>query len=243
MGDETANCRATREALSAMLDGEDPGAGPAVVRAHVDGCPDCARWYERADQLGRQLRIAPAPEPGPDVAEAVLGQVELPRAGRWHRPLRIGVLVAAVAQLAVGLAAAFGPLGMPSVAGVAHVNHEESAFNLAFGVGLLVVGINTRAARHQVPVLASLVGVLALGSVADLTAGHVEVLRLATHLPLVVGLVLAAALRRGPPTERGPDRHAPGLLPGPRSSARELPDAEIAHRRGSPPPAAHREAA
>lgn len=237
------NCRAAREALSAVLDGEDPGADPAAVRSHVAGCADCARWYERADQLGRQLRIAPAPEPGPDVTEAVLAQIELPRVGRWHRPLRVALIAAAVAQLAVGLAAVFEPLGMPSLAGFAHVNHEESAFNLAFGVGMLVVGINTRAARHQVPVLACLVGMLALGSAVDLVSGHVEVARLATHLPLVLGLVLAAALRKGPPTEHGPDRHASGLLPTPRSSARALPDAELARPYGTPPPAAHREAA
>lgn len=241
--EDRTNCEAAREALSALLDDEDPGADPAAVRAHIDTCAECERWRERAEQLGRQLRIAPAPQPGPDVTEQVLSRVELPRAGRWRRPLRIALLAAAVAQLGVGVAALFGPLGMPSAAAFTHVNHEEAAFNLAFGVGLLAVAINPRAARHQLPVLASLVGLLAAGSAADLVAGHVEFSRLATHVPLVLGLVLAAALRKDPRPEPGPDRHAPGMLAEPGSSARELPDAEPARRRGSPPPAAHREAA
>lgn len=243
------NCAAAREALSALLDGEAPGSDPAAARAHAEGCADCARWYDRAEQLGRQVRVAPVDEPGPDVTEAVMARVELPQRGRWRGPLRIALLAAAVAQLVIGLVAAFGPVGMHGMHGMdvsvpSHVNHEEAAFNLAFGVGLLVVGINTRAARHQVPVLASLVGVLAVGSAFDLAHGIVDGQRLVTHVPLVVGLVLAAALRRGPHSDPGPERHADGLLPRPRTErARELPDGAVADRHGTPPPAARREAA
>lgn len=239
------NCAAAREALSALLDDEDPGVDPDAVRAHVDDCPDCVRWYEDAERLGRPLRVSPVEETGPDIAEAILQQVELPRRGRWRRPLRTALIVAAVAQLCVGLAAVFEPLAMPGMNDMAHMNHEEAAFNLAIGVVLLIVGINPRAARHHLPMLAILVGVLGISSVFDLAQDAVEWARLATHIPVLLGLVLTAALR-GPHPDRGPERHANSVLPSPPGATAREPleiGGPIAGRHGTPPPAARRDAA
>jgi predicted anti-sigma-YlaC factor YlaD len=61
-----------------------------------------------------------------------------------------------------------------------HMDHESAAFNVALGVLLLSVALNTRRAVTRVPVLASFVGVLAIASVFDLADGAVALARLAT---------------------------------------------------------------
>jgi len=51
------DCSRFREAMSAALDGEDPGLPQAEVTAHVRSCPTCARWHDQAVALDRRVRI------------------------------------------------------------------------------------------------------------------------------------------------------------------------------------------
>jgi predicted anti-sigma-YlaC factor YlaD len=44
-------CEEVRVALSARLDGEDGGVAAGAVDSHVDGCPECADWAERAPHV------------------------------------------------------------------------------------------------------------------------------------------------------------------------------------------------
>lgn len=204
-------CDIAREALSARLDDEDAAAvdvTPGDVDTHLAGCVACTAWYRRAAHLDRLVRVAPADEPGPDPSGAVLSQVVLPRRGRWRLPLAAALIAVAIAQLTIGMSSLFTPpWGLPTgMATSQHMEHESAAFNLAFGVVLLLVGLNTRRAATQVPVLASFVGVLAAASVFDLVDGAVDWARLATHLPVVVGLVLTLALSRQPHAPSGPAR-------------------------------------
>jgi predicted anti-sigma-YlaC factor YlaD len=211
------DCDIAREALSASLDGEDPGTDggtdsgtdTAEVDRHVAGCPACAAWYERAAAVDRLVRVGVAPPAGPDLADLVLARVTLPRRGRWHQPLSVALVVVAIAQLALGLSSLFSPpIGMPADAAGAHMEHESAAFNLAFGVVLLLVGLNSGRARAHIPGLATFVAVLALASMVDLADGAVAIAREATHIPVIIGLVLAVALSRQPQARPGPDRHA-----------------------------------
>lgn len=199
------DCDIAREALSARLDGEEPGVDSGDVDRHLAGCAGCEAWYQRVAALDRLARIAPAEEPRPDLGAVILAQVALPRRGRWRRLMIVALMLVALAQLAIGLASLFVPLGMPAGMDMSvHMDHETAAFNLAFGVILLLVGRNTRRAATQVPVLASFVAVLAVASVIDLADGNVDLARLVTHLPVVLGLVLTVALSRQPHIDSGP---------------------------------------
>jgi predicted anti-sigma-YlaC factor YlaD len=66
------DCAACREAISALLDDEDPGIDPTLVEAHLAGCAACRAFAAQAGRLHGWLRLQPA-EPVPDLT-------------RTHRP-------------------------------------------------------------------------------------------------------------------------------------------------------------
>lgn len=228
------------------MDGEAAGVDPASLQQHLDRCPDCVRWRDAATRLDRRVRIGPAAGPQPDVAERVLAQVRLPRRLGWRGPLRVAVLVVALVQLGIGAANMVLPLGfhggMPMSA---HMSHEVAAFNLAFGVALMMIAVRPVRARAHVPVLGVFLVVIASASVFDLLDGAVSWTRLATHAPILVGLLLATALARTarPPTTPGGDTgltdrsETVPAATDPDADA-ELPGRHAGPRRGTPPPAA-----
>lgn len=199
-------CSRARESLSALLDDEDPDDDPAAVQSHLNGCAECAEWQSDASQLDRRLRLTPAPAPAEtDLAAQVLAAVRLPRPRRWPMLARAALVVVALVQLGIAAANLVGPFGLhTSMSPSPHMGHEVTAFNLAFGVALFVIAHNPRRATGQVPVLASFLLVLAAASAVDLGSGAVGWARLATHTPIVVGLLLAAALTRAPATPPEP---------------------------------------
>ncbi len=202
---DTVDCQTAREALSASLDGEDPGLKPVRLDQHLAGCPACRRWHEEAAWLNRRARLSPAGADGPDLTEAILARLPLARRRRRRLALRIALLVVALTQLGIGLSSLFGPLGMHTAIPVsAHMDHEEAAFNLAFAIALLLVAVKPQRALAQVPVLGSFVLVLVAASAVDLADSHVTLARLATHVPIVAGLLLTAVLARHSRTGAGP---------------------------------------
>jgi protein SCO1/2 len=96
-----------REALSARIDGEDPGMDPNVLDNHVARCADCHRFLERSEALARRIRVRRA-EPVPDTAAGILAAIPsgpAPRARGRGVPPR--VLLASVGAFAVLAVAAF----------------------------------------------------------------------------------------------------------------------------------------
>ncbi|MFC7327887.1 zf-HC2 domain-containing protein [Marinactinospora rubrisoli] len=62
-------CVDCRTAVSAELDGEDPGRPAEEVRDHLESCARCARWQAAARDLRpliRGLRPAAVQRPGGD---------------------------------------------------------------------------------------------------------------------------------------------------------------------------------
>lgn len=237
------DCPTAREALSASLDGEEPVVEPHALDDHLTGCAACTAWYAQAVQLDRRTRLTPVQAVGPDVSDTVLAQITLPRRSRWRLPVRVAVLMIAIIQMGIGAAELFWPLGMRAgMAASAHMNHEEAAFNLAFAVALLLVGVNTGRAITQVPVLASFVLVLTAASVIDLADGNVGWTRLVTHAPIVLGLLLATALSRQPHLRDHPGGHSastphPATVAAPRYVLDIPPAGSTRHHRDSPPAA------
>lgn len=238
-------CSRAREALSATLDGEDPGVEAAVVDAHLASCAACTAWREEARRLDRLAQIAPVPAHDPGLPHRVLVHTRLPRRRRWRVSVAVAVALAVVgvAQMFIGSTSLFMPLGMGhGLMASAHMDHESAAFDLAFGAAMLVVSLNARRARAFLPMLIVFVGVLGIASVFDLVDAQVDLFRLATHLPIVAGLALTAALSAMTRRDPGPGHLAePGGASSPVEPAATPDDPavtpETGHGLGDPPAA------
>jgi len=59
---DAMNCQSVRNRILSL---PDPREVPDALRAHLDGCADCQRWWHQAARLERLLSQLPAP-PAPD---------------------------------------------------------------------------------------------------------------------------------------------------------------------------------
>jgi predicted anti-sigma-YlaC factor YlaD len=50
-------CDSAREAISAQIDGEDPGVPAEALEAHIAGCAECLSWQQRARSATRRARL------------------------------------------------------------------------------------------------------------------------------------------------------------------------------------------
>ena len=50
-------CDRFREAVSARIDGEDPGLPDSALDAHLGACADCRAWQQRAHAVTRRSRL------------------------------------------------------------------------------------------------------------------------------------------------------------------------------------------
>src|SRR5690606_11745457 len=139
------DCTPIREALSAALDGEDPGAPQAEVDRHLTGCADCRAWLAGVEALHRAVRVRSA-EPVPDLTAAIVDAAAMAAqsgASRpstvpvWRQPVsawRWALFVVGMTQLIMA-----GPaLLLGDGAGDVHAARELGALNVALAVGLLV---------------------------------------------------------------------------------------------------------
>jgi len=68
------------EAISAWIDGEDPGLPQHTVEAHLADCVACCDWQQRAHAVTRRARI------GGPLLDHDLTPVVLAAAPSWPRP-------------------------------------------------------------------------------------------------------------------------------------------------------------
>jgi predicted anti-sigma-YlaC factor YlaD len=195
-------CDRWREAISARLDGEDPGIDPALVEAHLARCLNCRAFATAAAEAHRTQRIGVAPDV-PDLSRRVRKAVALAdRASRWSV---VRVLLVIVAAQIIGFsmpALIFGDEHETAT----HAARHLGAFTAAYGVGLLVVAIRPARARTMLPVAAVLAGALLITAVVDMANGHVPLVGEAQHLPELLSVVLVWLL----------------AIPAPRRTARSV---------------------
>jgi predicted anti-sigma-YlaC factor YlaD len=187
-------CERYREAASARLDGEPLGMSASALEHHLSGCPDCAAWLETASHLGRLYRVTG--QIPPDLTDSVIGRVILPaaRVRGYRRRLRISLAALGLLQWALATPGLFGDsVGM---AMSMHASHESAAWNLALGAAFLSVAIKPARAAGTLPILATFVVVLGALSLPDIAAGLVQGSRLASHIGVVIGLVLVGLMSR-----------------------------------------------
>jgi predicted anti-sigma-YlaC factor YlaD len=179
-------CHEAREAISALIDGEDAGLPPEEVEAHLAHCADCVSWRQRAHALTRRARLGNS-FLDHDLSLQVLAAS--PRVPASHRDLtqRLGLIVVALAQIAVTVPLLI--LGHDHDAGT-HAAHELGSFDLALAIAFAVGAIR--------PVLSAGLawpcGVAATGlagtAVLDMIAGQTMGADEAQHLIAVAGALL-----------------------------------------------------
>ncbi|MGN6607677.1 MAG: zf-HC2 domain-containing protein [Jatrophihabitans sp.] len=182
----------------------------AAFEAHRAACSLCATWADDAARLHRLVRVRAVDVP--DLSAAITADVVLPagRVNRWRLTLRMGLVLAGLAQIVLGLLGSAGDsVGM---AMSMHATHENAAFNLAIAAAFVAAAASPRRASGLVPLLATFMLVLIGLSIHDVADGEVTVSRLATHLGVLIGLVMLVVLDRL-------ERALPPTWPGARTTA------------------------
>ena len=180
-------CDLAREAISARIDGEDPGLPDDVLDVHLAGCAACQSWQQRAYGVTRRTRLGGS-FLDHDLSPQVLAA--FPPAARGLRRLlvqRAGLAALAVAQLAITV-----PLlifGHDHDAG-AHAAHELGSFDLALAIAFAVGAIRPALSAG----LAWPCGIAAAGlagtAIADLIGGQAIGADEAQHLIAVFAAAL-----------------------------------------------------
>jgi predicted anti-sigma-YlaC factor YlaD len=191
-------CDSAREAISARIDGEDPGVPADALEAHIAGCAECQGWRQRAHSVTRRVRLG-GPFLDHDLTPRVLAATPPPLAGDRRRlAQRAGLMGIALAQMAITLPLLI--LGHDHDAGV-HTAHELGSFDLALAVAFAVGAIRPALSAG----LAWPCGIAAIGllgtAIADLISGQTIGADEAQHLIAVAGAILlfwqARAATRG----------------------------------------------
>jgi predicted anti-sigma-YlaC factor YlaD len=192
-------CMQIHQAISARLDGEDPGLDEPTVYAHLAGCADCRAFAHDADALHRSVRLAPAPAI-PDLTRGILSAIGA-ESTRDAEPdtnvaLRWILVAIALAQIAVAIPAlVFGSdAGLP-----VHTARHIGSFDVALGVGFLYAAWKPSRIPGLLPVVAALVVCLVGSSFLDVANGSTRALGEAQHVLDFVGLVVVWLLSRPAP--------------------------------------------
>ena len=182
-------CDTIREALSARIDGEDPGLGDQVLDEHLAACSACAGWADDLSTLHRIVRVREA-EPVPDLSAAILAGTPAVRAPRapWGERIsgpRWALFVVALTQLVLAAPAVL--LGQDPGTTV-HAARELGAFDVALAIGLLVAAWQPARAWGLLPVVTALALVLGGTAVLDVVRGTTAGLSEVHHLLDLAGV-------------------------------------------------------
>lgn len=201
-------CHDCRIAISARLDGEDPGRPAAALDAHLEGCDACRRFAADAGAVHRSARLAPV-APMPDLTPAILHaigrEVATEREGdRRERERTLGLRVCLALVGFVQLAVAVPALILGDDAGLpVHTARHIGSFTAALAVGFLFVAWRPERASGLLPVATALVALVVGTTVVDVVTGHTAAFSESGHVTEVVGLVVTWLLA-GPWSVRRP---------------------------------------
>jgi predicted anti-sigma-YlaC factor YlaD len=199
------DCFTAREAVSAMLDGEDPGTDRDLVQAHLAACAACREWQDAAHEVTRRARLQIA-RPGPPRTDETLTAVRASARVRRRPPPAAGARFA-LAAVAAGQLALTVPsllLGHDHSLPV-HVAHEMGSFDAALAVGFLVAAWRPGRALGMRAMVGAAAMLLVTTAAVDLVTGQTNLAEEAPHLLAVAGWLLLRHLAAvSPPTADGP---------------------------------------
>lgn len=216
------DCDIAREALSARIDGEREPIPAARVDEHLARCEPCRDWHAAAVEQTQFLRRTA----GRSQVAAVREPAARPTRRRESPPIswrRWALGAVGVVQLALAAAQGLGAdLGIPHAASAGHVLNESTAWSAALGVVMIAAAFRPVMAGGLTWVLATFAAFLVGYEVVDTGGSGATVDRPLTHLPVLVGAVLALLVWRrdrassGP----GPDRSAADDIELPENASR-----------------------
>ncbi len=194
-------CTRFREAISARIDGEDPGLPIEEIDAHVAECPDCRSWAAAA--ASPSLRALASPGDPVALDSALLAQLARPAAAAEPaRPRlistvewRVILAIVGLAQVVLAWPGVFLDDGHASI----HLAHELTAWDMGLAAGFLVVAWRPARAWGMLPLVAVLVAAMVVTSSVDLASGHALLGREAVHALALAGLGCLWALARRVP--------------------------------------------
>ncbi|HTU08004.1 MAG TPA: zf-HC2 domain-containing protein, partial [Trebonia sp.] len=182
------DCDRAREAISARIDGEDPGVPGGALEAHLKTCAACRGWQQRAHAMTRRARLG-GPFLDRDLTARVLAAIPPQRAGRGRGGLarRAALAAVAVAQLAITIPLLI--LGHDHDAGV-HAAHELGSFDLALAIAFAVGAVRPALSAGLAWPCSIAAAGLAGTAIVDLIAGQTFGADEAQHLVAVAGAAL-----------------------------------------------------
>lgn len=185
------DCARCRDAISARLDGEDPGVAAGRIDEHLETCPACMGFATDAESLHRVVRIAPA-DPVPDLTPRILhaiGEAEPMR--RRERVLRGGLAAVAIVQIMLAVPALLlgDDAGLP-----VHAARHLGSFDVALAIGFLFAAWRPSQVRGLLPVATALVACVVATSTLDIVERHAALLSETHHVPELLGLVFSYLL-------------------------------------------------
>ena len=207
-------CSTCQDALSARLDGEAVPVSLDELDDHLAGCAPCRRFSLDITDLHRVVRVREA-EPVPDLSVAILtaagqpgtvapaqapaapaaaaiGAASPEPAGPARGWLRYGLVVIGLTMLALALPS----LLLHDSGSAIHMTRELSAWDAAFGAGLLFAAWQPGRARGLLPMAAVLAGAQVVGSIIDVASGRSPVVSESHHALELIGVLLLWLLCR-----------------------------------------------
>jgi predicted anti-sigma-YlaC factor YlaD len=194
-------CTRFREAISARIDGENPGLPTGEIDAHLSDCPDCRTWADAAASPALRSLASPV-DPGA-VDPALLARLvrPTPAAAPAHHGLlstvewRVVLVIIGLAQVALAWPGGFLDDGHASI----HLAHELTAWDMGLAAGFLVVAWRPARAWGMLPLVGVLVAAMVVTSGVDLASGHALLGRETVHALALAGLGCVWALARRAP--------------------------------------------
>ena len=202
------DCIRWRDALSAIADGEPAGLDERLVAAHVARCPGCQSFKQMIDSAPPGARVTEAPEM-PDLSKTISKlTAAADRAAHWSI-LRVVLAIVAVQVIAFALPALV--LGEAQQTAT-HSARHLGAFEVAYGVALMVVVVRPARARSILPVALVLAGAQVITAVVDLATGRIPLAGESSHLPQIISVFLIWLLAV-PSTGRRRSKPKPSIPP------------------------------
>ncbi len=167
-------CEGFRVALSARLDGEEPGLPGSRIDAHLSECDSCQVWRAEAERVTRAVRLQSVDVP--DLTALILARIPQVKKRERRRLLQIALGLSAVLQLVLAIPVL---LGAPDVG---HITREAASFDIALAVGFALAARWPERARAYLPVAFVLAGCLTLTSAFDIADGAIRVAHEIGHL-------------------------------------------------------------
>jgi len=179
-------CEIYREAISAEMDGEDPGLDRRLVDAHLRRCASCRAFAVDAADLKSALRFGRVD--APDLAAPIVARALDDWDRRWLTlPVRLGLVFVGAGQLALAVP---GLLYGSDDGAPIHITHEIGSWDLALAVGFLFAAWRPLRAVGLLPFVAVLSFCLGLTAVVDLLHGRAVAVLETSHLLELVGTLL-----------------------------------------------------